>query len=52
MSKPREKWWGYVKACIREYPATYQALEAARAEAVAPENYQERPTEWKALLHT
>ena len=20
MSKPRERWWGYVKACIRAYP--------------------------------
>ena len=51
MSKPREKWWGYVKACIREYPAIYQALEAARAEAVAPENHRARPTEWEALIH-
>ena len=51
MSKPREKWWGYVKACIREYPAIYQALETARAEAGAPENHPSRPTEWEALIH-
>ena len=38
MSKPREKWWGYVKACIREYPATYKELETARQEAAVPKS--------------
>ena len=51
MSKPREKWWGYVKACIREYPATYKKLETARQEAVVPKSGPSRPTEWEALLH-
>ena len=51
MSKPREKWWGYVKACIREYPSTYKALETARMEATVPGKNPSRPTEWEALLH-
>lgn len=51
MSKPREKWWGYVKACIREYPATYDELRKARAEAAIPKNGPSRPTEWEALIH-
>ena len=51
MSKPREKWWGYVKACIREYPATYKELETARQEAAVPKSGPSRPTEWEALIH-
>ena len=51
MSKPREKWWGYVKACIREYPATYKELQTARQEIAVPAKNPSRPTEWEALLH-
>lgn len=36
MSKPRYKWWGYVKAVIRAYPAHYAALTARRDQKITP----------------
>ena len=35
MSKPREPWWGYMKACARAYPAQRKALERAEAARMA-----------------
>lgn len=49
MSRPREKWWGYVKACIRDYPAVCQELETRKR--AASDSGPARPTEWEALLH-
>ena len=31
MSKPRYKWWGYVKWCIRDYPVKCEELTAMRS---------------------
>lgn len=33
MSKPRYKWWGYVKAIIRAYPAHCMELKALREQS-------------------
>ena len=30
MSKPRYRWWGYAKNCIRDYPALCAAAEERR----------------------
>ena len=56
MSRPREKWWGYVKACIREYPVMKEEWETARRETDAcgdtgdvRDTNPPRPTEWAAL---
>ena len=38
MSKPRERWWGYVKRVIREYPRDKQALDELRRGRITP-NY-------------
>lgn len=34
MSRPRHRWWGYAKNCVRDYPALRAAAEHARK----PEN--------------
>lgn len=34
MSKPREKWWGYVKAIIRAYPEHCAELKALKQQSV------------------
>ena len=34
MSKPRYKWWGYVKGIIREYPDLKKRYEALRAPSI------------------
>ena len=34
MSKPRYKWWGYVKSIIRQYPALKQEYEALHEQSV------------------
>lgn len=34
MSKPRYKWWGYVKSIIRQYPALKQEYEALHVQSV------------------
>ena len=31
ISKPRYKWWSYIKAVIREYPAHRERLQAAQS---------------------
>ena len=55
MSKPREKWWGYVKNCIRDYPRMCDKLEEARRQNRDPDGTQgaaenpKRPTEREAL---
>lgn len=36
MSKPRYKWWGYVKWVIRDYPAKCEELKAMQIMAVTP----------------
>lgn len=36
MSKPRYKWWGYVKWVIRDYPDKCAELQAMRNMAVTP----------------
>lgn len=36
MSKPRYKWWGYVKWVIRDYPAKCEELKAMQNMAVTP----------------
>lgn len=36
MSKPRYKWWGYVKWVIRDYPAKCEEMKAMRVMAVTP----------------
>lgn len=33
MSKPRYKWWGYVKWCIRDYPAKCRELAELRRQS-------------------
>ena len=33
MSKPRERWWGYVKACLRSYPELRRNAEALRGQS-------------------
>ncbi len=38
MSKPRELWWGYVKAVVRAYPGYKTELEQLRKESLTP-NY-------------
>lgn len=34
MSKPRYKWWGYVKSIIRQYPELKQEYEALHVQSV------------------
>lgn len=34
MSKPRERWWGYVKNMIRAYPALKQQYDALHTQTV------------------
>lgn len=34
MSKPRYKWWGYVKSIIRQYPALKQEYESLHEQSV------------------
>lgn len=31
ISKPRYKWWSYIKAIIREYPAHYEQLQGMQS---------------------
>lgn len=38
MSKPRYKWWGYIKAVIRDYPVHLHDLNNLRQQAITP-NY-------------
>ena len=56
MSKPREKWWGYVKACVRGYPGMCKELEDAQDWFKEPDGTHSaaamrprRPTERQAL---
>ena len=56
MSKPRKKWWSYVKACIRDYPKMCKELEARRSWFQEPDGSVSaaamkppRPTERRAL---
>lgn len=34
MSKPRFKWWGYIKAVIRNYPAHHEELYNSKLQSV------------------
>ena len=34
MSKPRYKWWGYIKAVIRSYPSLKQEYEALHEQSI------------------
>ncbi len=36
MSKPRYKWWGYIKNVIRDYPRLKQEYEALHEQSVTP----------------
>lgn len=36
MSKPRYKWWGFVKAIIRAYPSHRATLDALREQSTTP----------------
>lgn len=36
MSKPRERWWGYVKACIRAYPDLKERAMELRRTPITP----------------
>ena len=38
MSKPREQWWGYVKAVVRAYPGYKAELDRIKASSITP-NY-------------
>lgn len=34
MSKPRERWWGYARNMIRDYPALKDALNALHSQSI------------------
>lgn len=36
MSKPRYKWWGYIKNVIRAYPSLKQEYEALHEQSITP----------------
>lgn len=36
MSKPRYKWWGYIKNVIRDYPRLKQEYEALHEQSITP----------------
>lgn len=36
MSKPRYKWWGYIKNVIRDYPRLKQEYDALHEQSVTP----------------
>ena len=56
MSKPRYFWWGYVRACIRDYPVKCMEVEKTKKQIPkdnalprAPIQRARRPTENRAL---